>query len=77
MNANRLVMLANNVNYLTMSQGKPDITTMQHAMDGRATKITLDAFKKDQVEVVNYFLKGELGQIKLKIVTGQILDYKA
>ena len=77
MNANGLVMLANNPNFLAMSQGKPDIPIMEHAREGRATKIILDEFKKDEVEFVNYFLKGELGQIKLKIVTGQILDYKA
>jgi hypothetical protein len=77
MTANGLAFLSNNINYLVESQGKPDLALMEHVKQGRPTKITLDECRKDKDEFVNYFLKGVLGEIKLKIVTGKILDYKA
>ena len=77
MNTNGLTMLAGNVNFLDISQSKPDQMTMDNVREGRAVKISLDKCKKDEIEFKNYFFRGVLGEIKYKVVTGKILDYKA
>jgi len=77
MNANGLALLSKTVNFIELAHARPDQSMMQHIKDGRATKIILDECRKDDVEFKNYFLKGPLGEIKYKVVTGKILDYKA
>lgn len=77
MNANGLTLLSKSVNFIELAHVRPDQAMMEHINDGRATKIILDECKKDEVEFRQYFLHGVLGEIKYKVVTGKILDYKA
>jgi len=77
MNVTGVIMLVDNFNFLSSSQMKVDINFMNNVRTGKGVKNYLDMYAEDEFMFRNYFFKGELGQVKYKVVTGKILDYKA
>lgn len=77
MNVTGVIMLVDNFNFLASAQMKVNVNFMENVRTGRGVKNNLDMFAEDEFMFRNYFFKGELGQVKYKVVTGKILDYKA
>jgi hypothetical protein len=50
---------------------------VENIRTGRANYNYLDMAQKDRKEFETNYLRDELGQIKYKLITGQLLDYRA
>ena len=77
MNVTGVIMLVDNFNFLSTSAMKIDVHFMENVRTGKGNINNLDMAAEAEYMFRNYFFNDELGQVKYKVVTGKILDYKA
>jgi hypothetical protein len=77
MNITGVIALVDNFNFLASGAMKVDLGFMENVRTGRGMKNFMDMAAEEDFNFRNFYFKDEFGQVRYKVVTGKVLDYKA
>lgn len=77
MNVTGVISLVDNFNFLARGVMKIDLSFMENLRTGRGMKNFMDMAAEEDFQFRNYYFQDEMGQVKYKVITGKVLDYRA
>lgn len=77
MNVTGVISLVDSFNFLAKGVMKVDLAFMENVRTGRGMKNFMDLAAEEDFQFRNYYFQDEVGQVRYKVVTGKVLDYKA
>jgi len=77
MNVTGVISLVDSFNFLAKGVMKIDLGFIENVRTGRGVKNFMDMAAEEDFQFRNYYFQDEIGQVKYKVVTGKVLDYKA
>ncbi len=77
MNVTGVISLVDSFNFLAKGVMKVDLAFMENVRTGRGMKNFMDMAAEEDFQFRNYYFQDEVGQVRYKVVTGKVLDYKA
>ena len=77
MNITGVIALVDNFDFLAKGVMKVDLAFIQNVRTGRGVKNFMDLAAQEDFQFRNYYFQDEFGQVRYKVVTGKVLDYKA